>query len=70
VSRAYLHWYSRYGVSDDHFERAFHSIGSVLESYRGVLNDAVTPRQPVSDIHLEASPFQPPEPNPLFDQPL
>lgn len=34
ASRAYLHWYERYGTDDEQFKNAFDVIDQVVDSYR------------------------------------
>jgi len=50
-ARAYVHWYSRYGCSDSTFQHAFHTVESVLDNYREVVNHAA-----VSEIQFEVAP--------------
>jgi hypothetical protein len=33
VARAYLHWYEKFNVGDDHFEKAFENLGQIIDSY-------------------------------------
>ncbi len=32
-NRAYLHWYSKYGIDEEYFEKAFDNINTVIDAY-------------------------------------
>jgi hypothetical protein len=34
-ARAYLHWYTRYGVEESQFYDAFDTLGAVVRAYAG-----------------------------------
>lgn len=38
TKRAYLHWYSKFGVGDDMFENAFQNAHAVIDSYEQMTN--------------------------------